>query len=74
MSVPPVPSPATKRSTRSSAAAISAPVPSKCARGFASFAYWKGMKSEGSRSASSRASRTAPFEPSSGGESTISAP
>ena len=32
------------------------------------------MKNEGSRSASSRASRTAPFDPSSAGDSTISAP
>ena len=72
--VPPVPRPATSTSTRSSTSAISAPVPSWWARGFASLAYWNGMNQPGSRSASSRASRTAPFEPSAPGDSMISAP
>ena len=41
---------------------------------FMPFPYWNGMKYVGSSSASASAIRTAPFEPSSPGDSTISAP
>ena len=49
-------------------------MPSSWARGFASLAYWNGMKTSGSAAAIACAIRMAPFEPSAPGENTISAP
>ena len=69
-----MPRPATNASTSGQSAMISAAVVSSWARGLAGLPYWYGITKRGSAAASCLASATAPLEPSSPGESMISAP
>ena len=74
MSVPVVPSPATKWVISGRSARISGPVPSSCARALASLPYWYSITQSGCSSAICFATRTASLDPPAAGEETISAP